>query len=135
VGERPSPLAARKGWDWTSGRVCAKTLAEALDACGLPRSAWTVYNPWAEPGLGRPRAAPDLAPVLAAAAAGVRIIALGRLASGALRAAQIPHTYMVHPAARGAIRRRARYHAHVASVLADEGGTTGDDGEALQRGG
>ena len=48
--------------------------------------------------------------------AGTTIIGMGRTVQRALEQAGVPHRRLVHPAARGAIRARAAYQAHVASV-------------------
>jgi hypothetical protein len=56
------------------------------------------------------------------AALGVPLVALGRRVEAALARDGLPHRFLIHPAARGAIRRRDRYQAHVAAVL-----TAGDE--------
>lgn len=117
VGERPSPRAAAQSWTWDDGRLCARTLLDALDAVGIDRQAYTFVNLWSTPGFGPLDDAPHLAPVIEAYARGTTIVALGRLVQRALRRAGVPHRHLIHPAARGAIRRRAAYHAHVRAVL------------------
>jgi hypothetical protein len=59
------------------------------------------------------------------AADGVAIVALGRLVDRALQRAGVEHHQLIHPAARGAIRARAAYQAHVASVLGRVQAATG----------
>lgn len=44
-------------------------------------------------------------------------VALGRRVSTALTKLKIPHVALVHPAARGKIRKRRRYLKHVVDVL------------------
>jgi hypothetical protein len=118
VGERPSPLAARRGWQWTDGRVCARTLYRALAAVGISPADVGFVNLWTDPGLGRPTDTPNLDAVRSRVSEDVLVIALGRLVERTLRQAGIPHRFMVHPAARGAIRKQERYIAHVRAVLA-----------------
>ena len=48
---------------------------------------------------------------------GLPIVGMGRLVQRTLERAGVPHLRLVHPAARGAIRARAAYQAHVAAVL------------------
>ena len=117
VGERPSPLAARKGWRWTDGRVCARTLYRALAAADIAPAKVHFVNLWTVPGLGRPTGAPNLEAVQSKADEGVVVIALGRLVERTLRRAGTPHRYMIHPAARGTMRKQERYIAHVRAVL------------------
>jgi hypothetical protein len=115
VGERRSPTAIARGWTWQDGRLAAKTLADALGALGLHYGqgyvCWNLFDDqgrWSQTHLDGIRDC---------AASGWQIVALGRVVARALRAAHIPHVALVHPAARGRIRQRARYQAHVASIL------------------
>jgi hypothetical protein len=120
VGERHSPTAAARGWAWEDGRVCAATLHRALHAAGIEPAACRYLNLWQAPGLGRPPEPPALGPVWALHAQGYTIVALGTLVHAALLRACIPHHVLRHPAARGAGRATAVYHAHVRHVLAKE---------------
>jgi plasmid stabilization system protein ParE len=111
VGERPSPKAARIGATWQNGRMAARTLHAALEEIGE------------RPGLGptRERLAPGvLAVVLEEMERGAVVVALGRLVERELQRRAIPHRPMVHPAARGKIRKRERYVEHVRTVLLGE---------------
>jgi len=58
-----------------------------------------------------------LAHLLQLAATGATIVALGQRVHRVFDRAQLEHLHAVHPAARGRIRARARYQAHVAAVL------------------
>ena len=53
------------------------------------------------------------------------IVGLGRTVQQVLTNACIPFRAMVHPAARGRIRRHAVYQAHVAEVLKEAGDDEG----------
>lgn len=117
VGERPSPLAASRAWTWEDGRVCARTLLDALADAGIAREACRFLNLWSSPGLGPTDEPAQLAPIVAASRSGATVVALGRLVQRELARAGVPHRSLIHPAARGAIRRRAVYHAHVRAVL------------------
>lgn len=122
VGEKRSRRAIELGVHWTDGRLCAKTLHEALRALGLDprhqrflnlyqdREGWAV-NPAA------------LAELRSLAETGIVIVGLGRRVQAALRRTGLPHRSLVHPAARGFIRGRAVYQARVAAVLGHQRAT------------
>lgn len=118
VGERQSPTAHRNGWTWADGRVCARTLHEALRACGLDPERQVYLNAFTYDGQPN---RDDLDRVQVYAVFNRTIVALGQLASKALKQRGIAHLLLVHPAARGAIRKRERYHAHVAETLVGGG--------------
>lgn len=114
VGERRSPTAIARGWTWRDGRLAAKQLHDALRATGIdPDSDACAYvNLWTDGGRAmfeRLRKKSD----------GRVIVALGSLVADALRAASVPHVALVHPAARGKIRKKARYAEHVRAALAE----------------
>jgi hypothetical protein len=116
VGERRSGRAIQMGVRWEHGRLCPRTLHAALRAIGLDPEEQRYVNLYSDaepPALD----AAVVARLRALAAEGVEIIALGRIVHCALERAGVAHRRLIHPAARGAIRARAAYQAHVASVL------------------
>jgi hypothetical protein len=131
VGERRSQTAMRMGVTWEHGRLCAMTLHEALANIGVdakdPEHVWFI-NLWGDhqvdvsldetPRLVYPFAI-NVFNVHLADAIRYRwtIVGLGKKVQRALDAHGIPHLKLIHPAARGGIRKRERYHAHVAQVL------------------
>jgi hypothetical protein len=120
VGERQSPKAAQIGATWQNGRMAARTLHAALLQAGVSLETCEFTNLWTEPGLRAPSTPPlpdTLTRLAAAQQSGMRTIGMGRIVQKVLTAAGIPFVPMVHPAARGAIRRRARFEAHVREVL------------------
>ena len=121
VGERQSPKAFAIGATWQNGRMAARTLHNALRAVGLDPNAQEYVNLWQEPGLGAPQASPCprvLAHLRALAGRqDVCVVAMGALVQQALTQARVPFLPMVHPAARGRIRRRERFIAHVRATL------------------
>lgn len=130
VGERRSYAAIRLGVRWEDGRLAARTLHAALRAAGIDPAAQVYTNLFADPAPGPAVspfvvAGPTRAQLHAAAALGVPLIALGRRVEAALTRDGLPHRFLIHPAARGAIRRRDRYQAHVAAVLAAGPGALG----------
>lgn len=115
VGERRSPTAIARGWTWQDGRLAAKTLADAMGALGLQYGHdYVCCNLYDDQGRWSQT---QLDGIQHFATSGWQIVALGRVVARALTAAHILHVALVHPAARGPIRGRARYQAHVASIL------------------
>lgn len=118
VGERRSLTAIKHGYTWESGRLCANTLWEALKAAGIEPLAQLFAN--AQEDDGSPH--PELDAVARCALArGVVVVSLGKTAHEALNGLGVPHARIIHPAARGAIRKRERYQEHVRAALATEG--------------
>jgi hypothetical protein len=115
VGERRSPTAIHMGVTWADGRLCAKNLHEALRAVGIEPNEHVFVNAFDDEGRL------DARSLLAAAAAILRedvtVVALGQKAARELARMSIPHVLLIHPAARGSIRKRERYQQHVADVL------------------
>lgn len=120
VGERPSARAARTGATWHNGRLAAKQLHDALRACDLDPAVQQYVNLWRLPERCDADAADELRAlefIRCALAAGITIVGMGHLVCAVLKREQLEHLQLVHPAARGAIRKKERYSAHVASVL------------------
>jgi hypothetical protein len=116
VGERRSRRAIQLGVRWEHGRLCARTLHAALRAIGLDPDQQGYVNLYFD---AEPPALDEavLARLRTLAAEGVEIVGLGRIVQRALERAGVDHRQLIHPAARGAIRARAAYQAHVATVL------------------
>lgn len=104
------------GVTWTDGRLAAKQLFDALDALGIKPEQRAFVN-WFE--AGGPERVRELA-------ADYRLVAMGRKVQMALDAQGIAYIALVHPAARGRIRRKEIYAAHVAEMLGEAHG--GDNG-------
>lgn len=119
VGERPSPRAEKIGATWQNGRLSGKTLREALQALHLDPDAHHYLNLYQYARSREDAACEEAAcrEIARLAGEGYTVVGLGRLVSGRLHARRIPHLRMVHPAARGAIRKAERYRAHVADTL------------------
>lgn len=117
IGEKRSTTAIRLGVTWEDGRLAAKTLHEALVSAGIDPTAQRFLNLFAD-GEGLVLNAASLAEAKRLREAGVQLVALGRLVQRELDRAGLSYLALVHPAARGAIRKTEHYRAHVASVLA-----------------
>ena len=116
VGERRSQRAMALNVTWLDGKLAAKTLHEALRAAGVSPESCIFVNlyfdgdDWVVNGE-------VLITVRAAQKAGHVVIAMGRRVQRELTRASVPFLALVHPAARGSIRRRESYQAHVRDVL------------------
>jgi hypothetical protein len=127
VGECRSITAQRKGWTWADGRLAAKPLFEALAAMGVDPKDHAYLNLWSDAVSGDIRRGPLEPGILGSTIQAIRrfmmrpesyiVVALGKRVSHELARRGIVHVALVHPAARGAIRKRERYHAHVAEKL------------------
>jgi hypothetical protein len=104
VGERRSEKAKTLGLRWENGGLAAKPLFEALEAIGIKPQECRFTN-WFEGGKTVTRKHRGI------------IVAMGNKVQNALTAEGIAFISIVHPAARGLIRRRDRYLAHVAERL------------------
>lgn len=110
VGEEKSSLARKMRVSWGDGRLAAKQLFDGLRACNIDPAIQTFRN-WFDL-----RQRKD---VLAVAKTGTTIIAMGKRVQAELSARGIEHIALIHPAARGAIRKKERYIAHVCQVMAE----------------
>jgi hypothetical protein len=111
IGEQRSSKAKKMGVHWRDGRLAAKQLFDALKACGIEPTEHSYVNIWEKLGANVRSIIKHEGPR----------IALGKKVCNFLSAAKIDHIPMIHPAARGAIRKKEVYTAHVASVLRNAG--------------
>ena len=105
------------GVSWSDGRLAGCTLHAALRACGIDPTTVIFVNLFEDRDDRWELDLEVLAQLLQLAAAGATIVALGQRVHRALGRVQLDHLHLVHPAARGRIRARACYQAHVAVVL------------------
>jgi hypothetical protein len=125
VGECRSITAQRQGWTWWDGRLAAKPLFEALAAMGVNPKAHMYINLWPDnvegathrPGHPVKILGSTIRIILSHRRMDAVVVALGKRVSAELAKRGIVHVALIHPAARGAIRKRERYHAHVADKL------------------
>lgn len=113
VGERPSDRAIQMGVTLKDGRLAAKPLFEALRAIGIDpeQCRFTnlfftkreIPNPLVVKRLGLARK--------------LTIVGMGQKVQGHLVRLGIKHIGIVHPAARGKIRKSCRYKKHIKSIL------------------
>lgn len=120
IGERPSLTAARRGLRWEDGKLAAAQLFPALRAAGIEPDEESFTNLWRHAEPSTEDAGDEGIPIHCArsqATRGVTVVAMGEKVSAVLHRENIPHIRIVHPAARGKIRKRERYHAHIKETL------------------
>jgi hypothetical protein len=105
VGERRSDTAKRMGVRWEDRALASKQLHDAFDAIGFDSLRARFIN----------ICTPGAAKVVYAHKG--TIVGMGAVAQLWLAKRGIVHRPMIHPAARGKIRAKATYAAHVDSVL------------------
>ena len=118
VGERRSRKARERNASWTNGGLAAHTLHAALRACSTDPNTVLFLNLFQEGDGARVVDAATLEQLRTLALESATVIALGRVVQRTLRRYAISFVPLTHPAARGRIRTRAVYQAHVAEVLA-----------------
>lgn len=100
VGEKRSPRAVKMKVTLQDGRLAAKQLFDALEACNINPKEQEYCN-WFEGGKGKVRVWKGV------------IVAMGKKVSNALKKEDIEHIQIIHPAARGKIRKKELYYQHV----------------------
>lgn len=118
VGERRSRKARELNASWTNGGLAAHTLHAALRACSIDPNTVLFLNLFEEGDGAWVVDAVTLEQVRTLASERAAVIALGWVVQRTLARYGISSVPLTHPAARGRIRTRAVYQAHVAEVLA-----------------
>lgn len=113
VGEKRSKRAIELGVTWQDRALASKTLHRALKR--VFRAGERMFlNLWDDAGRLDKKTVDNLR---LAVALDRTVVGLGRVVQAKLEELEIPHTKMIHPAARGAIRKTERYIDHVSEVL------------------
>jgi hypothetical protein len=102
-------LARSRRWSWEDGRLAAKQLFDALHEIGILPERCFFLN-WFD--LRRRKRLRELI------AQGYKVIGMGLKVQLALDKSGIEHIGIIHPAARGKIRRKENYTAHIRQRLA-----------------
>jgi len=93
---------------WQDGRLAAKQLFDALSGVGIDPGKCQFLN-WWERGSRR-RVAEHLC-------RGGLVVAMGRKVQGELEKKRVACLGFIHPAARGAIRKKGVYRDHIRSAV------------------
>ena len=108
IGEKRSKTAIKNGWTWESGHLAAKQLMDALKTIGVGMEGVRFGNVFDDEGN------PIFDPK---STGGARVIAMGMIAHEELTRLGVEHDTIVHPAARGKIRRKDRYAEHLRGII------------------
>lgn len=107
IGEERSRTAKERGWRWEDGRLAAKQLFDCLKAIGINPHTCKYMN-WFESEKPKEKIF---------GLSEYRPVAMGNKVHEAMLKAGIPHIHIVHPAARGKIRKKENYTAHLREKL------------------
>ena len=109
VGEKRSDLAEEKNWRWEDGQLAAKQLFDALrDNHIIPERH--IYVNLLDGSISA-RSLKYLQ------SDGYIIVGMGKKVQSKLTEEGIPHTSIIHPAARGTIRKKENYSQHIKEQL------------------
>jgi len=109
VGERRSPRAIQMGVTWKDRRLAGKQLFDAFDTLGIDPSKFEFTNVFETEDF--------FDHLEIATEENIPIIGMGRKVQRVLSNMDIEHIPMIHPAARGSIRKKERYAGHVNEVI------------------
>ena len=112
IGEEPSPTAIKMQVTWADQRLAAKQLFDAFEANNFDPSNIEFDNLFKNNKVRKKilnQLKKEKRP----------IVAMGKKVQKVLEENGIAHTKMVHPAARGRIRKKERYAEHVGVVLSN----------------
>lgn len=116
VGERRSNRAISMGVTWYDGRLAGRTLHDALTIIGIDPKQQSYINIFPDKGDLIPRRY-ALRNIKSSICQGYTIVGLGKKVQRVLDHHGVGHLKMIHPAARGKIRRKDLYQAHVSEVV------------------
>lgn len=105
IGERRSQQAINNGWRWEQGVSTARVLFDSLREIGIDPESQEFMNLWDDEGN------------LQEVPEGKEIVAMGKRVEKKLDEMGIDHIAITHPAARGKIRKREIYIAHLREKL------------------
>lgn len=112
VGEERSQRAITMNVTWKDGKLAAKQLFDALKANNID-PANQAFDNWFEGEDSALR-------IKVFQAYGYIVVAMGEKVSMAMAKAGISHLRIVHPAARGKIRKKEIYAKHIKETLAHQ---------------
>jgi hypothetical protein len=119
VGEKPSERALKIGATWENGKLAGKTLKDALVAFGFDPAEQmylNLFNADMSVNLRYSNIAFAMQFV-----ENWTVVAMGKRVDRELTHQQVKHISIVHPAARGKIRKTELYQAHLAEKLLSKG--------------
>lgn len=117
IGEARSERAVKMNVRWEDGRLAAKQLFDALDHCGIDKSKCkfiNLFEPLRQQGILHDS---HLFWITALGVNGFKPVAMGNKVSAALNKMGVNHIKIVHPAAKGTIRKKENYFNHIKTKL------------------
>lgn len=117
IGEERSKRAIEMNVRWEDGNLSAKTLFDALNACGINKDNcrfMNLFEPLKQQGILHKSHNYWIASMMANE---YKIVAMGNKVSNKLNEMGISHIKIIHPAARGKIRLRSNYINHIKQSL------------------
>lgn len=127
VGENRSNTAQERDWSWEGcqierrPRLCAIQLFNALEYCEIdPYDTERVrfLNLWDDKGDLDEQ---NIQEIQAFLERGYSIVGMGKNVQKALSELSIEHVQIIHPAAKGRIRKKGAYIQHILTVFQEEG--------------
>lgn len=112
VGEKRSQKAISLKVTWINGKLSAKQLFDALIYCNIDHLKQNYINWFADNSERRKPGTKDICLNFKG-----KVVALGQKVSKELNKYDIEHLTLVHPAARGKIRKKEIYNNHVRKVI------------------
>lgn len=111
IGERRSKTAQEKGYYWGDEVLCGKVLFDALRYAGIEPTEQVYANLWEDNG--------EINELTLSLLMGTdaQVVGMGNKVQKELGNREIEHTSIIHPAARGKIRKRGVYQQHIKAVL------------------
>jgi hypothetical protein len=123
VGEKPSKRALQIGATWENGKLAGKTLKDCLVKLGIDPAEQIYLNLFNIDGtvnLEEDRIAFAFGAKYPGDTRPPHVVAMGKKVDRELTRRGVVHLSIIHPAARGSIRKKEFYQAHVAKVLGYE---------------
>lgn len=117
IGEKPSKTALEKKLAWRHGKLAAKQLFDALRKVKINPEDHTFTNLF-QPILNTEKICRNsIKRIKRAYKNGYILVGMGKKVQTELVKRELEHIPIVHPAARGKIRKKRRYTAHIRAAL------------------
>lgn len=117
IGEKRSEQAIKNNWHWEDNVSTAKFLLDCLKEVGITQKDIKFYNLWLDDGRldsilldGLCYMSNNLPQCI--------VVGMGNIVCNKLDEEEVKHIKIIHPAARGKIRKKENYIAHLRENLA-----------------
>jgi len=107
IGEKRSEQAIRNNWHWDDNVSTARFLLDCLANIGIHQSNIIFYNLWSDDGILQKEVISELQ------SNSIPIVGMGKIVCDELDKYEISHMSIIHPAARGKIRKKELYTQHL----------------------